>query len=78
MGLSRTNGRKNTSHAARLAALAGELTPVKPPWWVDQPGGQTPAQGWYWVPAGARHPAFLGHNAATAEMALRGIVDALG
>lgn len=78
MGLSRTNGRPNTSHAQRLAALASELDPQRDPFWVDRPGGATPAQGWYWVGPQARTPSFLGSNAARAEIALERMIQALG
>lgn len=77
MGLSRTNGRKNTSRASRLRALAAEIDPVREPWWVDRPAGPCPAQGWYWIAPDGRQPSFLGHNAARAEIALERFIDAL-
>lgn len=77
MGLSRTNGQKNTSRASRLRALAAEAGPLRDPFWVDRPGGWCPAQGWYWIPPGGRQPSFLGHNAARAEIALERFIEAL-
>jgi hypothetical protein len=64
--------------AERLARIAAELEPARPPWWVShpRPRGATPAQGWYWIPAGGRHPVFLGHNHIVAELALTGLVEA--
>ena len=60
----------------RLGIIAAELEPQRAPWWVDQPGGPTPSQGWWWIPAGTTTPSFLGHNRVSAEVALRGLIDA--
>lgn len=68
--------RANLRGARRLAAIAAELEPERAPWWVSQPGGATPAQGWYWIPHGATHPVLLGHNHITAEVALMTLVQA--
>lgn len=66
----------NLRGGRRLAAIADELQPARAPFWVSQPRGATPAQGWWWTPAGARTPQFLGHNHVTAEVALMRLVDA--
>jgi hypothetical protein len=76
MGLYRTAGKRNSS-TQRLAMIAQPLEPVRPPWWVSQPGGETPSQGWWWMPAGAPRPAFLGHNHIVAETALAELARAL-
>jgi hypothetical protein len=75
MGIARTNG-KPSSHRQRLAAIADELRPSKPPFWVTQPDRKTPAQGWWWIPEGIDAPEFLGYNHITAETALNQLVDA--
>lgn len=77
MGLSKTNGKPNTSRAARLAELAREAGAKRLPWWVDRPRGPTPAQGWYWIAPSGRQPSFLGHNAIRAEISLEAFIDAL-
>lgn len=59
----------------RLGRIAVELGPRKRPYWVSQPGGRHPAQGWYWIPAGMDAPTFLGHNNVVAETALRALID---
>jgi hypothetical protein len=59
-----------------LAAISAELEPARPPWWVAQPTGRTPAQGWWWQPQGLDEAVFLGHNHVTAETALTALVDA--
>jgi hypothetical protein len=74
MGLARTNGR-NSNHHQRLAAVAADLAPARSPFWVSEPGGATPCQGWWWTPAGITAPLFLGHNHITAEIALRALID---
>jgi hypothetical protein len=56
------------SKSKRLAILAEPLAPERPPWWVAEPRGRTPSQGWWWIPHGEQHPQFLGHNGAIAEM----------
>lgn len=61
--------------AKRLAIIAGQLDPHRFPWWVSEPGGLTPSQGWWWIPNGATLPEFLGHNAIVAEVNLRELVD---
>jgi hypothetical protein len=78
MGLSWANGKKVKNRAQRLSALAGELEPKKAPWWVNQPSSRmgTPSQGWWWIPAGGQHPAFLGHNSITAEIQLQELINA--
>lgn len=78
MGLVRTNGHKNTT-VQRMAVIAADIypPPARPPFWVSQPGGNTPAQGWYWVPAGAVAPAFLGHNRHVAEANLFALAAAI-
>lgn len=76
MGLNRTQGRRNSA-AQRLAILAQPLEPARTPWWVDQPGGATPSQGWWWIPRGAQLPTYLGHNRIVAEAALRNLLEAL-
>jgi hypothetical protein len=75
LGLARTNGRTSNRHQ-RLAAIAGELEPTRPPHWIDQPSGRYPSQGWWWTPQGLEHPAFLGHNHIAAEVSLRALLDA--
>lgn len=68
-------GRKtNLTH--RLKALAGELEPTKLPFYVDRPGGHTPAPGWWWIPKGTRYPQYLGHNHINAEIQLRQLLNA--
>lgn len=76
MGLARANGRK-ANLTDRLRELAGELEPAKAPWFVSQPTfrSRTPSQGWWWIPAGQEHPAYLGHNHITAEVQLRTLID---
>lgn len=64
------------SKAKRLAILAGPLEPERAPWWVAEPRGHTPSQGWWWTPRGEQFPQFLGHNGAIAETNLVGLVDA--
>jgi hypothetical protein len=59
-----------------LILIAAVLQPERGPWWVDQPGGRTPSQGWWWIPAGERYPQYLGHNAAVAEVNLVQLLDA--
>lgn len=56
----------------RLARIAAPLQPVETPFWVSYPDETqgTPAQGWYWVPAGLERPSFLGASGTTAEIAL--------
>lgn len=76
MGLYRTAGRRNNA-AQRLAHIAEPLTPARAPWWVSQPGGLTPSQGWWWRAAGSQHPTFLGHNHIVAEIKLRELVEAI-
>lgn len=75
LGIARTNGRASNQHQ-RLAVIAAELEPTRPPAWVAEPTGRTPAQGWWWTPQGLDRPVFLGHNSVTAETALRALVDA--
>jgi hypothetical protein len=77
MGLSRSNGKRNT-YADRLRLIAGELEPVKGPWFVSQPEfrSQTPSMGWWWIPPASAHPAYLGHNHIVAEMELRKLIAA--
>ena len=66
----------HTTKHKRLALIAQPLEPTRPPWWVDQPGNRTPSQGWWWIPKGEKHPQFLGHNAAVAEVNLVQLQDA--
>lgn len=66
----------NLRGGRRLAAIAAELEPERAPWWVSQPHGATPAQGWWWRPRGSTVPVFLGHNHVRAEVALTALVDA--
>lgn len=70
-------GLRDAGHNAtrRLAVIADELTPKRAPWWVSQPGGQTPSQGWWWIPADASSPSFLGHNRVAAEINLLQLRD---
>lgn len=75
MGLARTNGRHST-RGERLGKLAAELEPARAPWWVCEPAGRTPAQGWWWIADGDEIPAFLGHNSIVAETALRQLIEA--
>lgn len=75
MGINRTAGRRS-SVAQRLAFIATQLECKKRPWYVTQPGGRTPAQGWWWTPQSAAHPEFLGHNRVLAEHALQALLDA--
>ncbi len=75
MGLVRTKGRTN-SPAQRLAQLAAELEPERPPWFVWNPSTGTPSQGWWWIPKGLEQPQFLGHNRARAEINLLNLADA--
>jgi hypothetical protein len=76
MGLARANGRK-ANLTDRLRELAGELEPVKMPWFVNQPAyrSRTPSQGWWWIPGGQEYPVFLGHNHITAEVQLQTLLD---
>jgi hypothetical protein len=60
----------------RLAIIANPLEPERVPWWVCEPSGRTPSQGWWWIPRGAAVPEFLGHNAAISEAQLVHLVDA--
>lgn len=76
MGLARVEG-KRANLTDRLGELARELLPAKPPWWVERPSFRTgtPAQGWYWIPAGQSHPLLLGHNHISAEMQLLQLLE---
>lgn len=76
MGLARIRGRK-ANLTERLRLLASELEPKRGPWYVSQPAGRTPSQGWWWIPRAHQHPVLLGHNHIVAEVQLRTLLDAL-
>lgn len=63
----------------RLERLTRPLEPVKAPWYVSQPDfrSNTPSNGWWWIPRGAQHPVYLGHNHIVAEVQVRALLDAL-
>ena len=78
MGVSQaaTGGSRN-SYARRLWKLAGELEPVRLPWYESQPrwNSPTPSPGWWWIPKGHELPVYLGHNHVVAEVQLRTLLD---
>lgn len=56
-----------------LATLAESLNPAKPPWYVSgSPTGHP--DGWYWVPAGAGRPEYLGRNVLWTEKKLLSLI----
>jgi hypothetical protein len=59
----------------RLGRLAEPLQPNKPPYHVAAVRKGHPAPGWYWMPAGVEHPAYLGFNHIHAEMTLLQLLD---
>lgn len=70
-----SDGRQGT---LRLKRAARPLEPARDPFYVHNPvGARVPAgPGWYWTPAGAQAPEYLGHNSIEAEIRLRALVDA--
>jgi hypothetical protein len=75
MRLRKPGGSTNYTH--RLGQIAAELEPMRAPWFVgSQFDKQTPSMGWWWIPHGAQHPAFLGHNHIVAEVELRQLIAA--
>jgi len=71
-------GLRDAGHnkSRRLGMIATPLAPERAPWWVSEPGGHTPGQGWWWTPNGEQYPQFLAHNAAVAEAKLLEMLDA--
>lgn len=65
MGAYRSNGARLRSHTLRLRA-------AEHPYYLHSPRGEHErAPGWYWRPAGAERPEYLGCSHIEAEIALR-------
>jgi hypothetical protein len=65
------------SAGARLKSLTLRLSADTHPYYLHNPRGHAePAPGWYWTPAGAAHPAYLGHNSYAAHARLTELLRA--
>jgi hypothetical protein len=59
-----------------LRSLALRLVADVPPYYLHRPRRVCePAPGWYWQPAGAAHPRYLGFNHYDAYARLRALLD---
>lgn len=54
----------------RRTAQRFEPKPTRDPWYVQTPMEPGQAPGWWWQPAGAAEPVYLGANVYMAELAL--------
>lgn len=61
------------SASRRLLRAARPLSPTTPPYYMHIPraGRERFGAGWYWTPAGAQAPEYLGYNCHEAEYVLR-------
>jgi hypothetical protein len=61
------------SAAGRLKSLSLRLDPLNVhPYYLHVPRGDAePAPGWYYQPAGAAAPVYIGHNSYEADFKLR-------
>jgi hypothetical protein len=58
--------------STRLKRFSLRLRAGEHPYYLHSPRGPSePAPGWYWKPANAEHPQYLGFNSFDAEYTLR-------
>jgi hypothetical protein len=62
-------------HSRRLGRVAAPLEPDRSPYYVDRVDRGHRAPGWYWQPAGAERPKYLGYNHILAEITLLEALD---
>jgi hypothetical protein len=63
------------NRAEQLAGVARRMRPDALPYYLHRARSDAePAPGWYWRPAGAAHPHYLGANYLTAYVKLDALV----